>query len=83
MTTQPSESRYAVIATGVFTVCGTDISGSTTDLISLSGGTFKIHHGGALDVIKEQLNRASGTACGAGRRRITSKGAEARALGTQ
>ena len=57
MTTQPSASKYAVIATGVFTAGGTDISGNTTDLVRLPGGTFKVHHGGALHIVKQQLNQ--------------------------
>ena len=57
MTTQPSASRYVVIATGLFTAGGTDISGNTTDLVRVTGGTFKIHHGGALHIIKQQLNK--------------------------
>jgi hypothetical protein len=56
MTTQPSGSRYSIIATGVFTTGGLDISGGTTDTVRVKGGTFKIHHGGAVHVIKEELN---------------------------
>ena len=57
MTTLPSTSRYTIIATGLFTAGGTDISGNTTDLVKLPGGTFKIHHGGAIHIVKQQLNR--------------------------
>jgi hypothetical protein len=58
MTTQPSASRYSVIATGVFTTGGVDIQGSTTDTVRVKGGTFKIHHG-AVHVIKEEVNSRS------------------------
>jgi hypothetical protein len=57
MTTQPSASRYVVIASGLFTASGVDISGNTVDLVKLSGGTFKINHGSALHILKEKLNR--------------------------
>ena len=57
MTTQPTATRYSVIATGLFTAGGTDISGRNSDLIKLPGGSFKIHHGGRLHVVKMQLNR--------------------------
>ena len=56
MTTQPSASRYSIIATGAFTTGGVDISGNKTDTARVRGGTFKIHHGGALHVLKEELN---------------------------
>jgi hypothetical protein len=56
MTTQPSASRYTIIATGVFTTGGVDISGSKTDTASVKGGTFKIHHGTAFKIIKEEVN---------------------------
>jgi len=57
MTTLPSTSKYTVIASGLFTAGGVDISGNTTDLVKLSDGTFKVHHGGALHIVKQQLNR--------------------------
>ncbi len=57
MTTQPSASTYTVIASGLFTAGGIDISGSTTDTVKLPGGSFKIHHGGPLHIVKQQLNR--------------------------
>jgi hypothetical protein len=56
MTTQPTESRYAVIATGVFTAGGTDIAGNTTDTVKLPGGTFKINHGGQPHNVKQQVD---------------------------
>lgn len=59
MTTQPTASRYAVIATGVFTAGGTDIAGGTTDTVKLPGGTFKVNHGGQPHVVKEQVNPAT------------------------
>ena len=57
MTTQPTAARYTIIATGVFTAGGTDISGNKTDLVKLPGGTFKVHHGGRFRIVKEQLNK--------------------------
>ncbi|HEY5357762.1 MAG TPA: hypothetical protein VIJ82_08730 [Streptosporangiaceae bacterium] len=57
MTTQPSASRYSVIATGVFTAGGVDISGNVTDTIKFRGGTFKVHHGGPSHVVRQRLNR--------------------------
>jgi hypothetical protein len=56
MTTQPSASRYSIIVNGVFTAGGVDISGRTTDTVRVTDGTFKVHHGGAVHVIKQQLN---------------------------
>jgi hypothetical protein len=56
MTTQPSASKYVVIASGLFTAGGVDISGSTVDLVRLPAGTFKINHGSAVHIISEKLN---------------------------
>jgi len=56
MTTQPSASKYAIIASGVFTAGGVDVSGSSTDTAKFANGTFKIHHGGKFKIVKEQLN---------------------------
>jgi hypothetical protein len=56
MTTQPSASKYVVIASGLFTASGVDISGNSVDLVKLSGGTFKINHGSAVHILKEKLN---------------------------
>jgi hypothetical protein len=56
MTTQPSASKYTIIASGVFTAGGVDTSGSSTDTAKFANGTFKIHHGGKVKVVKEQLN---------------------------
>jgi hypothetical protein len=56
MTTQPSGSRYSIIATGVFTTGGVDISGNSTDTARVKGGTFKVHHGGKFHIIKQQVN---------------------------
>jgi hypothetical protein len=56
MTTQPSTSRYVVIASGLFTAGGVDVSGNTTDLVKLPHGSFEINHGGAVHVIRERLN---------------------------
>jgi hypothetical protein len=57
MTTQASANRYVVVATGVFTAGGIDLSGNTTDTVKLPHGTFKIHHGGKARVIKESMNQ--------------------------
>jgi hypothetical protein len=59
MTTQPSETRYVAIMTGVFTAGGTDVSGSKVDKVELPGGTFKINHSGPLHILKEQVNRTT------------------------
>lgn len=56
MTTVPSASKYTIIASGVFTAGGVDISGNSTDTAKFANGTFKIHHGGKVKVVKEQLN---------------------------
>jgi hypothetical protein len=56
MTTQPSASKYVVVASGLFTAGGVDLSGNTVDLIKLTGGTFKINHGSAVHIIKEKFN---------------------------
>lgn len=56
MTTQPSASKYVVVASGLFTAGGVDLSGNTVDLIKLPGGTFKINHGSAVHVIKEKFS---------------------------
>jgi hypothetical protein len=57
MTTQPSASKYVVIASGLFTAGGTDVSGNTVDLVRLTGGTFKINHNFPPQHLKEQLNQ--------------------------
>ncbi len=59
MTTQPSASKYTIIATGLFTAGGTDIAGANVDLVKLPTGTFKINHNFPFHVLKEQLNRQS------------------------
>ena len=47
MTTSGTSNRSSLIAAGVFTAAGVDISTSaTTDTVHLPGGTFKIHHPG-------------------------------------
>jgi len=56
MTTQPSASRYTVIASGVFTAGGTDISGNTTDKLNLPGGTIKIHHSGRIHILVQKFD---------------------------
>jgi hypothetical protein len=57
MSTQPSASKYVVIASGLFTASGVDVSGNTVDLVKLPGGTFKINHGSAIHIISEKLNQ--------------------------
>jgi hypothetical protein len=56
MTTEPSASKYVVIATGLFTAGGVDVSGNKVDLVKLPGGSFKINHGSAVHVTKEKFN---------------------------
>lgn len=55
MTTQPSASRYVVIATGLFTAGGVDIAGATTDTVKFPTGTFSVHHGTG-HVVRQSLN---------------------------
>lgn len=55
MSTQPNGSKYTIIATGLFTAGGVDVSGSKSDLVKLPGGTFKISHGQG-HVIKQRVN---------------------------
>jgi hypothetical protein len=57
MTTLPNSSKYVMIASGVFTAGGVDTQGSSTDVAKFANGSFKIHHGGALHIIKEQVNQ--------------------------
>jgi hypothetical protein len=56
MTTQPSASKYVVIASGVFTAGGVDLSGNSVDLVKLPHGSFKINHGTAVHIVKMRLN---------------------------
>jgi hypothetical protein len=56
MSTQRTASKFEVVASGVFTAAGTDISGTTTDTVKLPGGTFKANHGGPPHIIKQQVN---------------------------
>ena len=56
MTTQPSAAKYEIIATGVFTAGGTDISGSKSDTAKLAKGSFKVNHSGPFHIIKQQVN---------------------------
>jgi hypothetical protein len=56
MTTQPSASKYTIIASGVFTTYGTDTSGNSTDTARVQGGSFKIHHGGNIRILKQSVN---------------------------
>ena len=57
MSTQPSASKYVVIASGLFTAGGTDTSGNTVDSMKLTGGTLKINHNFPTHVVKEQFNQ--------------------------
>jgi hypothetical protein len=56
MSTQPSGARAVIIASGVFTAGGVDITGNTTDKVVLPGGTFKIVHKGNPHVVKQSFN---------------------------
>jgi hypothetical protein len=56
MTTLPSSSKYTIIASGVFTAGGVDHQGNSTDTAKFANGSFKIHHGGGVKVVKEQIN---------------------------
>jgi hypothetical protein len=59
MTTQRTAAKYEIIATGVFTDSGTDISGSKVDTAKLAKGSFKVNHAGAFHILKERLNPAT------------------------
>jgi hypothetical protein len=59
MSTEPSGARAVVIASGVFTAGGVDITGNTTDKIVLPGGTFKVTHKGNPHVTKQQYNQTT------------------------
>lgn len=56
MTTQPNASKYTIIASGVFTAGGVDISGSKSDTAKFKGGTFKIDHGGKFRILKQHVD---------------------------
>jgi len=56
MSTQPSASKYVIIASGVFTAGGTDVSGNAIDVAKVTGGKFKINHGTNIHVISMKLN---------------------------
>jgi hypothetical protein len=71
MTTQPSAARYVVIANGLFTAGGVDISGAKVDLVKLPTGTFRVHHGGAVTVIRQTLNPLTCLATFSGKVAIT------------
>jgi hypothetical protein len=74
MTTQSTAAKYEVIATGVFTDHGTDVSGSKADTVKLTKGSFKVNHGGPLHIIKEQVNRTTCFAVFEGRGSVTISG---------
>jgi hypothetical protein len=44
MNASATSNRLSLIATGVFTGAGVDISGNSSDTVQLPGGTFKIIH---------------------------------------
>ena len=56
MTTQPTAAKYEIIATGVFTASGTDVSGAKSDTVKLAKGSFKVNHSGPFHIIKQQVN---------------------------
>lgn len=56
MSTQPSASKYTIIASGLFTAGGVDQSGNKSDLVKLPAGTFKINHSGPFHVTKQHLD---------------------------
>jgi hypothetical protein len=56
MTTQPSASKYTIIASGVFSTYGVDVAGSSTDTAKVQGGSFKIHHGSNFRLLKQSVN---------------------------
>jgi hypothetical protein len=71
MTTEPTTAKYVVIASGLFTAGGVDISGTNVDLVKLPGGTFKIDHNFPVKILKEQLNRQTCLAEFAGTSKFT------------
>jgi hypothetical protein len=46
MSASTTSNRLSLIAAGVFTGAGVDISGNSSDTVQLPGGTFKINHSG-------------------------------------
>lgn len=56
MTTQPSASKYVIIASGAFTAGGTDVSGNKVDTAKFANGTFQIDHGTKVKILKESVN---------------------------
>lgn len=59
MSTKQTADRSAVIMTGLFTLGGLDIAGSTTDVIRLPGGSFRIFHGSRPHVLTNQFNSST------------------------
>jgi hypothetical protein len=59
MTTQPSATKYVIIASGLFTGGGTDVETNTFDTATLPGGTFRISHPGSPHIISESVNPAT------------------------
>jgi hypothetical protein len=55
MTTSSTSNTYSIIATGVFTAGGTDVSHNGYDVATLSNGSFRINHPGR-GKGKESLN---------------------------
>jgi hypothetical protein len=59
MSTERSGARLVVIASGLFTAGGVDVSGNTTDKVVLPGGTFKVVHKGQAHVITQKFSPAT------------------------
>jgi hypothetical protein len=57
MTTEPSTSKYTIIASGLFAAGGVDRSGNTVDLVKLPAGSFKINHSGSTHIVRQKLNQ--------------------------
>jgi hypothetical protein len=45
--------------TGLFTLGGLDVAGSSTDTIRLPGGSFKIYHGGKTNVLRQSFSSST------------------------
>ncbi len=56
MTTEPSASKYTIIATGFFTAGGVDMSKNAVDSVKLAGGTFSVRLGLPGNITKSVVN---------------------------
>jgi hypothetical protein len=74
MTTLPNASKFVVIASGVFTAGGTDVSGGSIDVVKTPAGSFKLNHGGAVHVLKERFSRKTCLAVFAATAKFTLEG---------